>query len=57
MRFLVPLDGSPASERALEHALSLAAGNPGALLILLNVQTPEALGLSDIRAKSENDRC
>jgi len=56
MKLLVALDGSPASERALEHALSLAAGNPGALLILLNVQTPDALGLSDIRARSENDR-
>lgn len=56
MKLLVPLDGSPASERALEHAVWLAASNPGALLILLNVQTPDTLGLSDIRAKSENER-
>jgi nucleotide-binding universal stress UspA family protein len=56
MKLLVPLDGSTASERALEHALSLAAGNPATIIILLNVQTPEVLGLSDIRARSQNDR-
>lgn len=56
MKLLVPLDGSAASERALEHALSIAAGNSGTLLILLNVQTPDALGLSDIRARSESDQ-
>jgi len=56
MKLLVSLDGSLASERALEHALSLAVGSSGALLILLNVQTPDALGLSDIRARSEDDR-
>jgi len=56
MKIVVPLDGSAASERALNHALSLAAANPGALLILLNVQTPDALGFPDIRMSSTDAR-
>lgn len=48
MKLLVPLDGSAASARALNHALWLAERRAGALLILLNVQNAETLGLSDV---------
>lgn len=54
MKLLVPVDGSAASARALNHALWLAEQRPGALLILLNVQNAETLGLSDVmRANGE----
>jgi len=56
MRLVVPLDGSAASECALDHALALAAAKPGALLILLNVQTPDALGFPDIRMSGADAR-
>lgn len=56
MKLVVPLDGSAASERALDHALSLASANPGALLILVNVQTPDALGFPDIRMRDADAR-
>jgi nucleotide-binding universal stress UspA family protein len=54
MKLLVPLDGSAASAGALNHALWLAEQRPGAVLILLNVQNAETLGLSDVvRAEGE----
>ena len=54
MKLLVPLDGSAASACALNHALWLAEQHPGALLILVNVQNTQTLGLSDvIRAGGE----
>jgi len=54
MKLLVPLDGSAASARALNHALWLAEQHPGTLLILLNVQNAETPDLSDVmRAKGE----
>lgn len=54
MKLLVPLDGSAAAARALNHALWLAEHRAGALLILLNVQNAETLGLSDVmRAEGE----
>lgn len=56
MKIVVPLDGSAASERALDHALSLAVTNPGTLLILVNVQTPDTLGVPDIRMSSTDAR-
>ena len=56
MKIVVPLDGSAASERALDHALSLAATNPATLLVLVNVQTPDTLGFPDIRMSSTDAR-
>ena len=56
MKIVVPLDGSAASERALDHALSLAATNPGWLLILVNVQTPDTLGFPDIQMGAADAR-
>lgn len=51
MKFLVPVDGSAASQRALHYALSLAQLFPQAEIVLLNVQNRESLGLSDIDAQ------
>lgn len=51
VRFLVPVDGSAASHRALHYALSLAQLFPRAEIALLNVQNRESLGLSDIDAQ------
>lgn len=56
MILLVPLDGSAASRRALDYALELAAADPGARLILLNVQIPDDLGLWDARARGDDHR-
>jgi nucleotide-binding universal stress UspA family protein len=53
MKLLVPLDGSPASQHALDHALWFAVKDPDAVVILLNVQNPETLGLSDIAVRTE----
>jgi nucleotide-binding universal stress UspA family protein len=43
-RIVVPLDGSPLSERILEHALSLAHSDPHTELVLLNVVEAPARG-------------
>jgi nucleotide-binding universal stress UspA family protein len=53
MKLLVPLDGSAASSHALSHALWLAEQRPDALLILLNVQNAEPLGLAFAAQKSQ----
>lgn len=39
-KILVPVDGSPNSERAVRHAVALAAHNPALEVHLLNVQPP-----------------
>jgi len=43
-RIVVPLDGSPLSERILEHAQSLAHSDPPAELVLVNVVQPRPRG-------------
>lgn len=48
MKILVPIDGSVASHRAVEHAVWLTAGRPDARVILVNVQNRDTLGISDI---------
>ena len=48
MKLLVPVDGSAASHRAVDHALWLAQGRAEASLTLLNVQSRETLDISDI---------
>jgi len=55
MRILVPVDGTPPSHRAIEHAVALASGCMDAHVILLNVQTRVGLGLSDISAAEPGD--
>ena len=55
MRILVPVDGTPASHRAVKHAVTLAAGCFDAHVILLNLQNRASLGLSDIGAEEVSD--
>jgi nucleotide-binding universal stress UspA family protein len=50
MRILVPIDGSAPSLRAVEYAIGLAGGRAGSEIILLNVQGPETLDVSDFTA-------
>ncbi len=55
MKLLVPVDGSAAAQHALTHALWLAHGRPEAVIVLLNVQTRQMLGLSDIDVETESE--
>lgn len=50
MRILVPVDGSAPASRAVAHAIALARGRDDALIILVNVQNPATLDISDISA-------
>ncbi|HET6900348.1 MAG TPA: universal stress protein [Vicinamibacteria bacterium] len=43
-RIVVPLDGSPLSERILQHALYLAQDDPPAELVLVNIVQPPPRG-------------
>jgi nucleotide-binding universal stress UspA family protein len=58
MRILVPVDGSAASLRALDHALSLVKGRADAELVLVNVQSRDTLDVSDFTAvvSADSDR-
>lgn len=50
MKILVPADGSAPSNRAVAQAISLACDKHDAEIILVNVQSPETLDVSDISA-------
>jgi hypothetical protein len=50
LRIVVPVDGSAPANRAVAQALSLVAGRPDAEIILVNVQNPDTLDISDISA-------
>jgi len=45
MKILVPIDGSPASIRALKFAIAQVKTVAGASLVIVNIQNPETLGL------------
>jgi len=45
-KVLIPIDGSPASLRALDFAIEMAGQNPDASLVLLNVQNISAMDLA-----------
>ena len=45
-KVLIPIDGSPASLRALDFAIEMAGQNPGTSLVLLNVQNISAMDLA-----------
>jgi nucleotide-binding universal stress UspA family protein len=47
MKFLAPVDGSPASLRAVKLAIELAAGRQQTTIVLLNVQNIPMLALSE----------
>ena len=46
MKVLVPVDGSPASLRAVDFAIKMASQTPGTSLVLLNVQNISAMELA-----------
>jgi nucleotide-binding universal stress UspA family protein len=46
MNVLVPVDGSPASLRAVDFAIKIASQTPGTSLVLLNVQNISAMALA-----------
>jgi nucleotide-binding universal stress UspA family protein len=50
MRILVPVDGSAPANRAVVFAAELARDKPDAKLILVNVQSPDTLDVSDVSA-------
>ena len=45
-RTLIPVDGSPASLRAVDFAIKMVAQNPGTSLVLLHVQNIPAIDLA-----------
>ena len=47
MKILVPVDGSPASLRAVKLAIELAAGRQQTTIVLLNVQNIPMLTLTE----------
>jgi nucleotide-binding universal stress UspA family protein len=47
MKVLVPVDGSPASIRAVKLAIDQVKALPGASLVIVNVQNPATLSLAD----------
>jgi nucleotide-binding universal stress UspA family protein len=46
MNILVPVDGSPASLRAVDFAIKMASQTAGTSLVLLNVQNISAMALA-----------
>jgi nucleotide-binding universal stress UspA family protein len=50
MRILAAIDGSAASLHALAHAISLLRRGEGGDVVLVNVQGPETLDVSDVSA-------
>ena len=52
-KVLVPVDGSPASLRALDFAIEMTGQNPGTSLVLLNVQNLSATDLTGVAMGSD----
>jgi nucleotide-binding universal stress UspA family protein len=52
-KVLVPVDGSPASLRALDFAIEMMGQNPDASLVLLNVQHISAMELTGAEMGSD----
>ena len=50
LRIVVKVDGSAPATRAFAHALSVVAGQPGAVIVLVNVRNLQTLDVSDISA-------
>jgi nucleotide-binding universal stress UspA family protein len=47
-KILVPVDGSPASLRAVDFAIKMAGQNPGTTLVLLHVSNIPAIDLAGV---------
>ena len=54
-KVLVPVDGSPASLRALDFAIEMTGQNPDNSLVLLNVQHVSAMDLAEADAAMGSD--
>lgn len=54
-KILVPVDGSPASLRALDLAIKMATQNAGTSLLLLNVQNIRAIELAGASEARDTD--
>ena len=52
-KILIPVDGSPASLRAVDFAIEMANQNPGTSLVLLNVQNLSATDLTGVAMGSD----
>jgi nucleotide-binding universal stress UspA family protein len=50
MKILVPIDGSPASLRALDHAIDQAKTHSDTSLVVVNVQNLATVGLAEAAA-------
>ena len=55
-KILIPVDGSPASLRAVDYAIKMAGQNPGSSFVLLNVQNVSATELSGAFMHGVQDR-
>jgi nucleotide-binding universal stress UspA family protein len=53
-KILLPVDGSPASLRAVDFAIEMVTQSPNTSLVLLNVQNVPAIALSDASAMPSN---
>ena len=54
-KILIPVDGSPASLRALDLAIKMATQNLGTSLVLLNVQNIPAIELAGTSEARDTD--
>ena len=55
MKILTPVDGSPASLRAVDFAVKMLSQNPGGLLVLLNVQNVGSIDPVGVAAMAPPD--
>jgi nucleotide-binding universal stress UspA family protein len=54
-KILIPVDGSPASLRAIEFAIEMVGQNPGASLVLLHVSNIPAIDLAGVSEVMASD--
>jgi nucleotide-binding universal stress UspA family protein len=54
-KILIPVDGSPASLRAVDFAIEMVGQNPGTSLVLLHVANIPAFGLASVSGPMATD--